>query len=83
MTTEELDFSKICRVCCLNGTLLSLFKVHLNRKLMACSNITVSYLSNVLGKLSSFRSFLDMEGRQITGIYLFKVRVKITHRIPV
>lgn len=44
MTTEELDFSNICRVCCLNGTLLSLFKVHLNRKLMAITNITVGFI---------------------------------------
>lgn len=65
-TEEELDFSNICRVCCMNGTLLSLFKVHLNRKLMACANITVGFYFN---KLFTFRQlfivsymyFTDME----------------------
>ncbi|KAJ6647391.1 Histone-lysine N-methyltransferase PRDM9 [Pseudolycoriella hygida] len=50
---EELDFSDICRVCCLRGTLLSLFKVHLNRKLMACTNVTVWKDDNLPAQICS------------------------------
>uniref|UniRef100_A0A1B0GPM3 Uncharacterized protein n=1 Tax=Phlebotomus papatasi TaxID=29031 RepID=A0A1B0GPM3_PHLPP len=36
-----LDFRKICRVCCLEGTMMSVFKVHISKKLMACASIQV------------------------------------------
>ncbi|XP_059607485.1 zinc finger protein OZF-like [Phlebotomus argentipes] len=37
----SLDFSKICRVCCLEGSMMSVFKVHISKKLMACAAIQV------------------------------------------
>ncbi|XP_026461972.1 zinc finger protein 2-like [Ctenocephalides felis] len=41
MTTEEMDFNKICRVCCSEGVMMSLFKVQMSKKLMACASIQV------------------------------------------
>lgn len=41
MKTEQLDFSKICRVCCQEGGVMSIFKVHISRKLMACTSVQV------------------------------------------
>ncbi|XP_030761343.1 zinc finger protein 184-like [Sitophilus oryzae] len=37
----ELDFSKICRVCMDKGTMMSLFKVNMYKKMMACAAIQV------------------------------------------
>ena len=41
---EELNFSKICRICCAEAgaNLMSIFKVHMYKKLMACCSIQVS-----------------------------------------
>lgn len=44
MNTEsyaDMDFSKICRVCCLEGNMMSVFKVHLSKKLMQLTQIQV------------------------------------------
>ncbi|GAB0098130.1 hypothetical protein DMENIID0001_138330 [Sergentomyia squamirostris] len=37
----EYNFDKICRVCCEEGILMSVFKVHISKKLMACASIQV------------------------------------------
>lgn len=42
MTSEDLDFSKICRVCCAtDSTTMTLFKVHISKKLMNCASVQV------------------------------------------
>ncbi|XP_072377159.1 uncharacterized protein [Diabrotica undecimpunctata] len=38
---EELDFQKICRVCLNEGVMMSIFKVNISKKLMACASIQV------------------------------------------
>ncbi|KAK4879762.1 hypothetical protein RN001_007908 [Aquatica leii] len=37
----ELDFSKICRVCLNEGIMMSIFKVNVSKKMMACSSVQV------------------------------------------
>lgn len=40
---NEIDFTKICRVCCQEESiLLSIFKVHISKKLMHCTSIQVT-----------------------------------------
>lgn len=41
---EELDFANICRVCCIEGKLMSIFKVHLFKKIMSIAEVNVSNL---------------------------------------
>lgn len=41
MEIEQLDFSKICRICLMEGTMMSLFKVNMSKKIMACATIQV------------------------------------------
>lgn len=44
MTSEEFDFSKICRVCCAtDSTTMTLFKVHISKKLMSCASVQVFF----------------------------------------
>ncbi|KAB0797178.1 hypothetical protein PPYR_08172 [Photinus pyralis] len=37
----ELDFSKVCRVCLNEGIMMSIFKVNVSKKMMACSSVQV------------------------------------------
>lgn len=37
----ELDFSKVCRVCLNEGKMMSIFKVNVSKKMMACSAVQV------------------------------------------
>lgn len=44
MTSEDFDFSKICRVCCAtDSTTMTLFKVHISKKLMSCASVQVIF----------------------------------------
>lgn len=44
MTSEDFDFSKICRVCCAtDSTTMTLFKVHISKKLMSCASVQVNF----------------------------------------
>ncbi|XP_057671627.1 zinc finger protein 501-like [Diorhabda carinulata] len=38
---DNLDFQKICRVCLNEGVMMSIFKVNISKKLMACANVQV------------------------------------------
>lgn len=64
LINEELDFSNICRVCCIEGKLMSIFKVHLFKKIMSIAEVNVSTYSvwcylllfcrDIQGKLVNF-----------------------------
>lgn len=41
-STQELDFTKICRICLNEGVMMSIFKVNVSKKIMACASIQVS-----------------------------------------
>lgn len=38
---QILDFDKICRLCCAEASMLSVFKVHIHKKITACTGIQV------------------------------------------
>lgn len=38
----ELDFAKICRVCLNEGLMMSIFKVNVSKKMMACASVQVN-----------------------------------------
>lgn len=38
----KLDFTKICRVCLNEGTMMSIFKVNVSKKMMSCASVQVN-----------------------------------------
>ncbi|XP_076271150.1 uncharacterized protein LOC143202987 [Rhynchophorus ferrugineus] len=49
----DLDFSKICRVCMNKGNMMSLFKVNMFKKMMACASVQVWPNDNLPGQICS------------------------------
>lgn len=42
MDKVELDFEKICRICLNEGIMMSIFKVNVFKKMMACASVQVN-----------------------------------------
>lgn len=39
---NQMDFQKICRICLNEGVMMSIFKVNISKKMMACASVQVS-----------------------------------------
>lgn len=87
MAAEELDFLKICRVCCLEGKTMPIFKVHISRKLMSCTSVqvfTVKMFHLRPTGLVPFCPFgLGVAKRRSAQSNLHEMRLEITHCISV
>lgn len=62
----EYDFENICRVCMATGVMMSIFKVNISKKIMACASVQVSY-ENVFSILFS-HCFIQVNGIELLRI---------------
>lgn len=58
----ELDFAKICRICLKEGVMMSIFKVNVSKKIMACASIQVVNVS-----------FINIRKKEINLIFILNV----------
>lgn len=69
----EYDFENICRVCMATGVMMSIFKVNISKKIMACASVQVSY-ENI------FPTLFSHYFKQVNAIEFFRILVKIMRR---
>lgn len=73
----KLDFTKICRVCLNEGIMMSIFKVNVSKKIMACASVQVRFrFSKHYKNCALFLGFFTFRfGR--TTVYQLKFAISV------